>query len=72
MFAEVTERCVRRGSHPAVRALEKGMLDCLDRRNKDSKPSVWHADADLIVGKVARLSKDYPARDTSGGHHERV
>ena len=64
LFAEVTERCVRRGSHTAVRALEKAMLDYLDRRNKDPKPFVWTADADLILGKVARLSK----RISDSGH----
>jgi transposase len=57
LFAELTQRCVRRGSHTAVRALEKAMLDYLDRRNRDPKPFVWTADADLILGKVARLSK---------------
>lgn len=57
LFAEVTERCVRRGSHTAVRALGKAMLDYLDQRNKDPKPFVWTADADLILGKVERLSK---------------
>ena len=57
LFAEVTQRCVRRGSHTAVRALEKAMLDYLDERNKDPKPSAWKADADLILGKIARLSK---------------
>ena len=57
LFAEVTERCVRRGSHTAVRSLEKAMLDYLDERNKDPKPFVWTADADLILGKVTRLSK---------------
>jgi transposase len=57
LFAELTERCVRRGSHTAVRALEKAMLDYLDRRNRDPKPFVWTAEADLILGKVARLSK---------------
>jgi transposase len=57
LFAEVTERCVRRGSHTAVRALEKAMLDYLDQRNNDPKPFVWTADADLILGKVERLSK---------------
>jgi transposase len=31
LFAEVTERWVRRGSHTAVRALEKAMLDYLPR-----------------------------------------
>jgi len=45
LFAEVTERCVRRGSHTAVRSLEKAMLDYLDHRNKDPKPFVWTADA---------------------------
>ena len=64
LFAEVTERCVRRGSHTAVRSLEKAMLDYLDHRNKDPKPFVWTADADLILGKVARLSK----RISDSGH----
>ena len=57
LFAEVTERCVRRGSHTAVRTLEKAMLDYLDQRNKDPKPFVWTAGADLILSKVERLSK---------------
>jgi transposase len=64
LFAEVTERCVRRGSHTAVRALEKAMLDYLDQRNQDPKPFVWTADADLILRKVARLSK----RISDSGH----
>ena len=37
LFGEVTERCVRRGSHTAVRALEKAMLDYLDQRNRESQ-----------------------------------
>ena len=64
LFAEVTERCVRRGSHTAVRALEKAMLHYLDQRNKDPKPFAWTADADLILGKVERLSK----RISDSGH----
>jgi transposase len=64
LFAEVTERCVRRGSHTAVRALEKAMLDYLDRRNRDPKPFVWTADAELILGKVQRLCK----RISNSGH----
>jgi transposase len=64
LFAEVTERCVRRGSHTAVRTLEKAMLDYLAQRNKDPKPFVWTADADLILGKVERLSK----RISDSGH----
>ena len=46
LFAEVTQRCVRRGSHTAVRELEKAMLDYLDRRNRNPKPFIWKADAD--------------------------
>jgi hypothetical protein len=57
LFGEVTERCVRRGSHTAVRALEKAMLDYLDKRNRKPKPFVRTADADLILGKVKRLCK---------------
>jgi transposase len=64
LFAEITERCVRRGSHTAVGMLEKAMLDYLDRRNEDPKPFVWTADADLILGKVARLCK----RISRSGH----
>jgi len=64
LFAEVTERCVRRGSHTAVRALEKAMLGYLDQRNKDPKPFVWTADAELILGKIERLSK----RISDSGH----
>jgi len=64
LFAEVTERCVRRGSHTAVRTLEKAMLDYLEQRNKDPKPFVWTADADLILGKVERFSK----RISDSGH----
>ena len=64
LFAEVTERCVRRGSHTAVRSLEKAMLDYLDNRNRDPKPFVWTATADLILGKVDRLCK----RISRSGH----
>jgi transposase len=64
LFGEVTERCVRRGSHTAVRALEKAMLDYLDKRNRKPKPFVWTADADLILGKVERLCK----RISNSGH----
>lgn len=64
LFAEVTERCVRRGSHTAVRQLEDAMLAYLDRRNENPKPFVWTAKADMILGKVARLSK----RISRSGH----
>ena len=64
LFAEVTQRCVRRGSHTAVRELEKAMLDYLDQRNRNPKPFIWKADADLILGKVERLCQ----RISDSGH----
>ena len=64
LFAEVTERCVRRGSHTSVGVLEKAMLDYLDQRNEHPKPFIWTADADLIFGKVERLCK----RISRSGH----
>jgi hypothetical protein len=45
-------------------SLEKAMLDYLDERNKDPKPFVWTADADLILDKVRRLSNIFPTQDT--------
>ena len=64
LFAEVTERCVRRGSHTAVGQLERAMLAYLDKRNQNPKPFVWTADADLILGKVERLCQ----RISNSGH----
>jgi len=64
LFAEVTERCVRRGSHTAVKQLEDAMLQYLDRRNENPKPFLWTANADMILGKVQRLSK----RISRSGH----
>lgn len=64
LFAEVTERCVRRGSHCAVRALEQAMLNYLANRNKNPKRFVWTADADMILGKVQRLCE----RISNSGH----
>jgi transposase len=57
LFAEVTQRCVKRGSHCSVRDLEDALLRYLDQRNENPTPFVWTADADLILGKVTRLCK---------------
>jgi hypothetical protein len=43
--------------YTAIRAVEKAMLDYSDQRNKNPKSFVSTADADWILGKVARLSK---------------
>ena len=64
LFAEVTQRCVRRGSHSAVRVLQQAMLGYLQPRNASPTPFVWTADADLILGKVQRLCE----RISNSGH----
>jgi transposase len=64
LFAEITERCVRRGSHTTIAVLEKAMLDYLQHRNRNPKPFVWTASADLILGKIERLCK----RISNSGH----
>ncbi len=64
LFAEITERCLRRGSWRAVEELEKALREYLDRRNRHPKPFVWVASAELILSKVARLSK----RISNSGH----
>jgi transposase len=55
LCGELTQRCVKRGSHNAVSELERAMLDYLAQRNQQPKPFVWTGDADLILGKVERL-----------------
>lgn len=64
LLGEMIERCARSGSHTAAPALEKAMTDYLDQRNRYPKPFVWTADADLILGKVARVYK----RTSDSGH----
>lgn len=53
---------MKRGrSSPSRRRFRKRsrlpMLDYLDHRNRKPTPFVWKADADLILGKIQRLSK---------------
>jgi transposase len=56
-FAGITDKRIRRGSFIRVRSLEKAIRDYLDHNNQHSKPFVWTADADLIVGKIQLLSQ---------------
>ena len=64
LFGEITERCIRRGSHTAVLMLEQALLSYIDERNKDPKPFVWTATADMILGKVDRICQ----RISNSGH----
>jgi hypothetical protein len=65
LFAEVTERCVRRGSHCAVRALEQAILNYLADRNKNPKRFVWTADADMIWARSSAFVNVFLTQDTS-------
>ena len=51
-FAKITEKRIRRGSFESVRSLEKAIKEYLNENNKNPKPFVWTADADLILGKI--------------------
>ncbi len=64
LFAEITERCVRRGSHTSVPQLQKALLGYIDQRNDNPKPFVWTASANLILGKVERFCQ----RILNSGH----
>jgi transposase len=63
-LAEMTEKRIRRGSFPTVRSLENAIQEYLDHHNQNSKPFVWTADADSILGKVQRLCE----RISNSGH----
>ena len=54
VFADLTEKQLRRGTFGSVDALEAAALAYLDERNTDAKPFVWTADAEAILGRVAK------------------
>ncbi len=54
VFADLTEKQLRRGVFTSVAKLERAALDYLDARNDDARPFVLTADADTILGRAAR------------------
>jgi transposase len=54
LFAEVTDKAIRRGSHKSVRALESAVEEYLAARDEDPTPFKWTASADLILDRVRR------------------
>ena len=54
VFADLTEKQLRRGVFRNVPALESAALGYLDERNTDAKPFVWTADAETILGRGAK------------------
>src|SRR5262249_19669685 len=55
LFAEVTDKAIRRGAFRGVAKLEAAIQEYLDARNEDPKPFVWTADADLILDRIRRF-----------------
>jgi transposase len=53
-FAEITEKRLRRGVFRSVAALEAAIKEYLEVHNRNPKPFVWTATADLILSKVKR------------------
>ena len=62
LFAEVTQKAIRRGSFQSVRSLENAIHQYLDARV--AKPFVWTATADDILESVRRFA----LRTSRSGH----
>jgi len=54
VFADLTQKQLRRGVFTSVASLEKAALNYIDARNEDARPFVWTADANTILGRVAK------------------
>ncbi len=54
LFAEVTERCIRRGSHRSTAVLEAAIRAYLAAR--EPKPFVWTKTADAILASIERFA----------------
>jgi transposase len=63
-FAEITEKRIRRGAFRSVRALEQAIREYLDNHNLNPRPFAWTADADLILGRIAKVCE----RTCNSGH----
>src|SRR5262249_6771027 len=54
-FAEITAKRIRRGSFRSVPDLERAIREYLEDHNREPRPFVWTADADLILGRIKRV-----------------
>ena len=54
-FGLITQRAIRRGSFRSVKELIQNINHFLQHYNRTSKPFVWTATTDSILGKIARL-----------------
>ncbi len=56
LFADVTDKCVRRGSHRSTAALESAIKAFLGVRNENPRPFVWTKTADDILASIERFA----------------
>ena len=56
-FALLTEKQIKRGVHPTVRALKLAIMQYLGLTNEHPKPFVWTKTADEILASVARFCR---------------
>lgn len=54
VFADLTQKQLRRGVFTSVAALERAARAYIDARNENATPFVWTADANTILGRVAK------------------
>ena len=57
VFADLTQKCIRRGAFRSVDPLIAAIEDYLEHRNNNPKPLVWTASAKAILEKIARARK---------------
>jgi transposase len=57
VFAELSEKQIKRGAHRSVPALEAAIHEFLEVRNRDPKPYIWVKSADDILQTVARFAQ---------------
>lgn len=51
-FGQLTEQRLRRGVFSSVAELERAITEYLEKHNRDPKPFVWTASAELIFSKI--------------------
>jgi transposase len=51
-FAKITQQRIRRGTFTAVKHLEAAILDYIQTNNRNPRPFVWTATADMIFAKI--------------------
>ena len=55
LFATLTQRCIRRGTHRSTRQLEQTIRQYLDINNAKPKPFIWSKTADDILASIERF-----------------